>query len=190
MLVFEKVNTGGKPLDAFELVTAMYAGRGYPHLRDDWLGANGKPGLQVRLATFGRAADQKFGVLEKVANTERSCKPLRCFTPSECAQTPRRPASRRRDLPPVRAIRQSLLGLPLDAYREFKDPVEAGYKTAARFLREQNVHRVIDLPYQAQLVPLAAILAELRDRGNMSPARPSWLSGTGAASSANCTVPR
>ena len=28
-LVFEKVNTGGKPLDAFELVTAMYASRGH-----------------------------------------------------------------------------------------------------------------------------------------------------------------
>lgn len=26
-VVFEKVNTGGKPLDAFELVTAMYAAK-------------------------------------------------------------------------------------------------------------------------------------------------------------------
>ena len=34
-LVFEKVNTGGKPLDAFELVTAMYAAEEF-HLRDDW----------------------------------------------------------------------------------------------------------------------------------------------------------
>ena len=34
-LVFEKVNTGGKALDAFELVTAMYAGERF-HLRDDW----------------------------------------------------------------------------------------------------------------------------------------------------------
>jgi hypothetical protein len=34
-LVFEKVNTGGKPLDAFELVTAMYASDEF-HLRDDW----------------------------------------------------------------------------------------------------------------------------------------------------------
>jgi len=34
-LVFEKVNTGGKALDAFELVTAMYAGKKF-HLRDDW----------------------------------------------------------------------------------------------------------------------------------------------------------
>ena len=39
-LVFEKVNTGGKPLDAFELVTAMYAARGH-RLRDDWLWSRG-----------------------------------------------------------------------------------------------------------------------------------------------------
>ena len=39
-LVFEKVNTGGKPLDAFELLTAMYAARG-EKLRDYWLGADG-----------------------------------------------------------------------------------------------------------------------------------------------------
>src|SRR5690606_31483865 len=36
-LVFEKVNTGGKPLDAFELVTAMYAAEGH-ELRRDWYG--------------------------------------------------------------------------------------------------------------------------------------------------------
>ena len=34
-LVFEKVNTGGKALDAFELVTAIYAAEGF-RLRDDW----------------------------------------------------------------------------------------------------------------------------------------------------------
>ena len=33
-VVFEKVNTGGKPLDAFELVTAMYAAEGH-ELRKD-----------------------------------------------------------------------------------------------------------------------------------------------------------
>jgi hypothetical protein len=54
-LVFEKVNTGGKPLDAFELVTAMYAAKGF-RLRDNWLGEGGSPGIQTRLQTFGRAA--------------------------------------------------------------------------------------------------------------------------------------
>ncbi len=34
-LVFEKINTGGKPLDAFELVTAMYASEDFK-LRKDW----------------------------------------------------------------------------------------------------------------------------------------------------------
>jgi len=40
-LVFEKVNTGGKKLDAFELLTAMYAAEGTVNLRDDWYGEKG-----------------------------------------------------------------------------------------------------------------------------------------------------
>lgn len=36
-LVFEKVNTGGKKLDAFELLTAIYAGEEEVfHLREEW----------------------------------------------------------------------------------------------------------------------------------------------------------
>ena len=42
-VVFEKVNTGGKPLDAFELVTAMYAAAGH-ELRKDWYGDDGIKG--------------------------------------------------------------------------------------------------------------------------------------------------
>ena len=41
--MFEKVNTGGKPLDAFELVTAMYAASGH-ELRKDWYGDDGHQG--------------------------------------------------------------------------------------------------------------------------------------------------
>ena len=36
--------------------------------------------------------------------------------------------------------------------------MEEGFKTAARFLRQLNIFRVADLPYQTQVVPLAAIL--------------------------------
>ena len=74
-LVFEKVNTGGKALDAFELLTAMYAAQGHK-LRDDWLGdeksddADRKLGTQKRLAAFGRAAGQSQGVLANVAATD------------------------------------------------------------------------------------------------------------------------
>jgi hypothetical protein len=54
--------------------------------------------------------------------------------------------------------------LPLSAYLEFKDTIEEGYKKVARFLRQQNIHRVLDLPYQSQLVPLAAIFSEIGDK--------------------------
>ena len=161
-LVFEKVNTGGKPLDAFELLTAMYAARGHK-LRDDWLGADAKKGLQGRLVEFGRAAGQAVGVLSKVASTDvlqaialRHTKRVR----AEKAAS----GVKENDLPAVRATRQSLLDLPLDGYLEFRDDVEAGFKRAAKFLRQQNIHRVIDLPYQTQLVPLAAIFSEIGDK--------------------------
>ena len=48
-VVFEKVNTGGKPLDAFELVTAMYAASGH-ELRKDWYGDDGTKGRHRRFA--------------------------------------------------------------------------------------------------------------------------------------------
>jgi hypothetical protein len=161
-LVFEKVNTGGKPLDAFELLTAMYAARGHK-LRDDWLGSDGKKGMQARLAEFGRAADQSVGVLAKVASTDvlqaialRHTKKVRADKVAAGVSE--------NDLPAVRATRQSLLDLPLEAYLEYRDSVEAGFKRAAKFLRQQYIHRVIDLPYQTQLVPLAAIFSEIGDK--------------------------
>ncbi len=158
-LVFEKVNTGGKPLDAFELVTAMYAAKGH-RLRDDWLGADGQPGLQHRLQVYGRAAEQKFGVLEKVASTDV----LQAIALVHGAKNREREIAEGRkdsELSAVRASRQSLLDLPLEAYLEHRHAVEEGFKTAARFLRQHHIYRVIDLPYQGQLVPFAAILARI-----------------------------
>ena len=156
-LVFEKVNTAGKPLDAFELVTAMYAARGH-RLRDDWLGADGQPGLQTRLQLYGRAAEQTFGVLEKVAATD-VLQAIALLHGAKTRETEIAAGRRESELSAVRATRQSLLDLPLDAYLRHRDAVERGFETAARFLRQNHIYRVIDLPYQGQLVPFAAILA-------------------------------
>ncbi|MDG4602605.1 MAG: DUF262 domain-containing protein [Defluviicoccus sp.] len=156
-LVFEKVNTGGKPLDAFELVTAMYAARGH-RLRDDWLGAGGQPGLQTRLQLFGRAAEQKFGVLEKVAATD-VLQAIALLHGVEKRAAEIAAGRKESEFSAVRATRQSLLDLPLEAYLKHCASVEEGFKTAAKFLRQNHVYRVIDLPYQGQLVPFAAILA-------------------------------
>jgi hypothetical protein len=49
--VFEKVNTGGKPLDAFELVTAMYAADGH-ELRKDWYGDDDAQGATSALGGY------------------------------------------------------------------------------------------------------------------------------------------
>lgn len=162
-LVFEKVNTGGKALDAFELLTAMYAAKGHK-LRDDWLGAGEQPGIQKRLAHFGRAADQSVGVLSGVAATDflqaialLHTKGVRLAAAEDQSKT-------ESDLPAVRATRQSLLDLPLSSYKLHRDAVQGGFERAARFLRQQQIHRVLDLPYQTQLVPLAAIFAEIGEK--------------------------
>lgn len=163
-IVFEKVNTGGKPLDAFELLTAMYAAHGH-RLREDWLGADGVPGLKTRLATFGKAPDQPDGVLSKVASTDvlqaialQHTKNVRALRAAAGAKES--------ELPAVRATRQSLLDLPLEAYLAYSGGIEEGFKMAAKFLRQQYIHRVIDLPYQTQLVPLAAIFAEVGNKAH------------------------
>ena len=106
-LVFEKVNTGGKALDAFELLTAMYAARGHK-LRDDWLGADGKKGMQTRLTEFGRAADQSVGVLSKVASTDVLQAIALRHTKAVRAEKIANGVSEN-DLPAIRATRQSLL---------------------------------------------------------------------------------
>ena len=160
-LVFEKVNTGGKALDAFELLTAMYAAQGHK-LRDDWLGTDGHPGMQHRIATFGRAADQAVGVLSKVASTD-VLQSIALMHSKRVRNDRAAAGGKDSELPAVRATRQSLLDLPLSAYLEYRESVELGYKRAAKFLRQQQIHRVIDLPYQTQIVPLAAIFAELGD---------------------------
>ena len=182
-LVFEKVNTGGKALDAFELLTAMYAAQGHK-LRNDWLGID-KPeekptfdwlgskesddsklrlGSQKHLATFGRAAGQANGALANVASTDflqaialLHTKELRL---AAIAAKP----DKENDWPAVRATRQSLLDLPLAAYKKHCGAVRLGFERAAKFVRQQQIYRVIDLPYQTQLVPLAAIFAEIGDK--------------------------
>lgn len=158
-LVFEKVNTGGKPLDAFELLTAMYAAQGHK-LRDDWLGTQQQTGIHARLRECGRASGQKEGVLAKVASTD-FLQAIALLHSKQVRSERYAEGKRDRELPAIRATRQSLLDIPLDAYLRYRDSVEEGFKQSAKFLREQNILRVFDLPYQTQLVPLAAIFAEL-----------------------------
>ena len=59
---------------------------------------------------------------------------------------------------------------------------------AAKFLHMLHIYRIFDLPYQSQIVPLAAILADIGDAWEHEANRASWSSGIGMASLANFTV--
>lgn len=141
-LVFERVNTGGKPLDAFELVTATYASEGF-RLRDDWN------------ARRKRLAERK--VLTNVEPVEFLQAVSLLYTKAGRAQA----EADGRTPPGISATRESLLQVPLSAYKEHADQVEQAYITATKLLHELKIFRAQDLPYQTQLVPLVAILAEL-----------------------------
>ncbi|MBR1216408.1 DUF262 domain-containing protein [Bradyrhizobium sp. U87765 SZCCT0131] len=141
-LVFEKVNTGGKALDAFELVTAMYAGQEF-HLRDDW-----------------KARRDRLAKLPVLANVE-PVEFLQAVSLLHTKAARTEAEADGRDPPAISASRNSLLQIPLSAYLKYADKIEQGYITAAKFLHGVKIFRARDLPYQTQLVPLAAILAEL-----------------------------
>jgi hypothetical protein len=159
--VFEKVNTGGKPLDAFELVTAMYAAEGH-ELRKDWYGDGKTHGRQQRFEEILKAAGTEPGILSKVGNTD-FLQVISLFYTRQRRREAEKSGKQGKDLPNVTGNRQALLSLPLAAYKQYERQAEEGFVTAAKFLHLLHIYRIVDLPYQSQIVPLAAILADIGD---------------------------
>ncbi len=159
-VVFEKVNTGGKALDAFELVTATYAASGH-QLRRDWYGIDGTPGRQWRLSETLRPAGAKAGILAGVSNTD-FLQAVSLFYTRDCRAAAEKAGKTGKELPAVTGNRQALLALPLEeGYLKYQDKVEQGFVRAAEFLHMLYIYRIFDLPYQSQVIALAAILADL-----------------------------
>lgn len=167
--VFEKVNTGGKPLDAFELVTALYAASGH-ELRKDWYGDGITAGREQRFKDTVRHADTNAGILEGVRNTD-FLQAISLFYTRDRRRDAELAGKSGKELPAVSANRQALLDLPLSAYLKYETAVENGFVKAAKFLNSLNIFQIKDLPYQSQIVPLAAILTELGDQWEHDTAR-------------------
>lgn len=161
-VVFEKVNTGGKALDAFELITAMYAAEGH-ELRKDWYGDGNKDGRYARLARAHRLADASTGILADVSNTD-FLHVVSLFYTRDKRREAEASGKTGKELPQVIGNRQALLNLPLEAYKRYQDQAEAGFIEAAKFLHRLHIYRIFDLPYQSQIIPLAAILADIGSR--------------------------
>ncbi|EIL93674.1 GmrSD restriction endonuclease domain-containing protein [Rhodanobacter spathiphylli] len=156
-VVFEKVNVGGKKLDAFELVTAIYAAEKFD-LREDWNGTK-KPAKAGRHSRMIGAPNPR-DVLTQIANTDflQACtllhtRDLRLQKAAEGAKDG--------DLPQISCKRDALLGLPLHAYQKHADAVESGFIEAGGFLNELKIIWHKDISYPPLVVGLAAIFAIL-----------------------------
>lgn len=148
--VFEKVNIGGLPLNVFELLTAVFAGDGSFYaktghdfrLNDDWLET--------------KQLWQDYPVLAKVENTDF----LQAVTMLSSLKKQRSAAGEGRKVA-VTAKREDVLRLSLDDYLEWRDPLRRAFIWASKFLADLHIFTASDIPYQKQLVPLAAIKVAL-----------------------------
>ena len=159
-LIFEKVNTGGQRLNTFELLTATYAADEFD-LREDWSGPLDKSRQGRRERILG---SPRIDVLGGVYSTDflQACALIHT---REERLAKERDGFEGRDLPQVSCSRDSLLRLPLDAYKEYAPDVEHGFREAASFLHDLKVISNRDLPYAPLLVGLAATFAILEREG-------------------------
>ncbi len=161
-LVFEKVNTGGVQLSVFELVTASYAADGF-NLRDDWFGS------EVRGVPSRRARLQEEPLLAGTEGTEgiEATEFLQalCLLHTHDEREADLAAGRTgKEVRPLSAKRADVLRIPLGAWQKWADPLEAGFRDAARFLRRERLYSRRELPYRTQLMPLAAVMVRLGER--------------------------
>lgn len=143
--VFEKVNTGGLPLNVFELLTAVFAGDADYYdktgadfrLNDDWHEIH--------------ASWSQHPVLAAVENTDF----LQALTLLTTRERNLSDASGRP--PAISAKREDVLKLELSDYLRWREPLREAFVWAARFLADRFIFTARDVPYPKQLVPLATV---------------------------------
>ena len=169
--VFEKVNTGGVALNVFELITATFAAEKF-NLRDDWLGSveRSVEGRRNRLHASELLRNvEASDFIQSITLLETRAKRHERLAELTKANAGVVPDEAKQQLPPVSAKRKTMLALSRMAYELWAGKVEQGYLQVPNFLRRQSIMRLRELPYQTQVVPLAAILAELDDKVWLTP---------------------
>lgn len=155
-LVFEKVNTGGVQLSVFELITASYAADGY-NLRDDWFGS------KIRKVESRKERLEADPLLKGIEATE-FLQAISLLQTYEARQKDIAAGNTGKQVRPVSAKRADVLQLPLSAWTRWADDLEAGFRLVAKFLRKECFYDRRELPYSTQLVPLAAVMTQLKER--------------------------
>ena len=146
--VFEKVNTGGVSLTVFELLTATFAADSF-NLREDWT-ARRKQLDEHRI--LGRVKDTDFiQVVTLLATYARRQAHLKAEADDEQA-------------PAVSCKRREMLRLSLEDYQRWAEPAAHALTRLVPLLHGEHIFAARDIPYDTQLVPLAAIFAVLGDK--------------------------
>lgn len=139
--VFEKVNTGGVPLNVFELLTATFASADF-RLKDDWQARKDRLSTRPVLRSF--ESTDFLQIISLLATRARRDKHLADGAPAS-------------EAPGISCKRRDILRLSLNDYQTWAEPVTAALEWCHEFLSQEHLFRAADLPYRTQLVPLAAL---------------------------------
>ena len=156
--VFEKVNTRGVALNAFELATASFAAEAEAFsLRDDW--EKRRENMYSFAGTLqGIRGDHFLQTINLLKTYEDRKNALMSGVPENMA-------------PGVSNKNRDVLNVTLSDYETWADRVEQGFIDGAKFLQTQCIFKQRDVPYTTQLIPLAALYVELGPELNSAVAR-------------------
>lgn len=172
--VFEKVNVGGKKLDAFELLTAMFAADEFD-LREDLRGTDRKTFI-AKHSREPRDDESKIGRIPRIRGKdrkgvfqdldERDVLQVACALQTLAKRQDFLDAAERdgrsvasKEAPAVSIKARDLLELDCDLYQENADRLTAGYISARKFLNGLHIKRGRDVPYLPTAKTLAAVFA-------------------------------
>lgn len=160
-LIFEKVNTGGKKLDAFELLTAMFAADSEVNLRDEWYGVGGGTGSQNQSQSKRGGLAKKLYEHDVLRGIERSdfLRAVSLAYTFNVRKDARAAGRTGKELPRISCAHGDLLKLPSSAWNALSDEIAKGFVSVARFLHGRGLFWWKDVPYPSQLVALATVFA-------------------------------
>lgn len=142
--VYEKLNSSGMSLDAFDLLIANYAAQGH-NLRADWFGDKASEGYKRLLSN-------------------RSKDILKALTPKLFMQAVSMAVDLRKGSNVLGTSKLDVLGLPLADYQLTKADVVDGYVKAAKFLQHEGIYNRAMAPPVGIITALAVVLTYI---GNM-----------------------
>lgn len=146
--VFEKVNTGGLPLNVFELLTATFAGDAAYYAEH---------GTDFRLAEDWDVTARVLShhpVLAGFQNTDflQAVSVLATLARRQADQ-----AAGRAKPTATSARKEDILAMGLHDYLEWSGRLRDALPWVAQFLTGEHIHTATDLPYRAQVTALAVI---------------------------------